>query len=81
MKNALAFAVLSLSAAAGIGGVGSTAFAQDSVQVADSSSVTATGSQSRRRFNAPAPLIAGGIPGALVLGGAYLVVRRRRRKG
>lgn len=30
--------------------------------------------------NAPLPVLAGGVPGLLVLGGAYVVARRRRKK-
>jgi LPXTG-motif cell wall-anchored protein len=76
MKYALAFAVLGLTAA---GGFGSTAFAQ-SLPAQASSNAVAESAKAKPK-PAPAPLIAAGIPGVLALGGAYLAVRRRRRKG
>lgn len=95
MKHAIALAALCLSAAAGAIGLTSPALAQangavttvnntlsliPSAVAQTTSSLSSTGAVRPIVRGAPIPLIAGGIPGALALGGAFLVIRRRRRQ-
>jgi LPXTG-motif cell wall-anchored protein len=95
MKHPIALAALCLSAAAGAIGLTTPAFAQaagalttvnntlgliPSAVAQTTNARSPTGAVRPIVRGAPIPLIAGGIPGALALGGAFLVIRRRRRQ-
>jgi hypothetical protein len=95
MKYALAAALLSFSALVGLSNFSSPVAAQargggnngignggnNNNGNGNGNNGNGRGNGGGQTYGAPAPLLAGGIPGIIALGGAYWVVALRRRKG